>query len=120
MNNGIVSLDAGETAAAAARKMAEKGMGCLLVMQKRGIAGIVTERDLVSKVLAIGKDPHNVKLESIISQPVVTVDPETQIADATKLMSEKGIRRLPVMGKGSLVGIVTTTDVARYLAKAYL
>lgn len=100
--------------------MADRGFGCLLVMQKGGIAGIVTERDLVSKVLAIGKDPHNVRLENIMSQPVVTADPETQVADATKLMSEKCIRRLPVMGKGSLVGIVTSTDVARYLANAYL
>lgn len=118
MSKEVASLESNETAASAAKKMAERGFGCLLVTRKGSVIGIVTERDLVRKVLAKNGDPKKIKLEEIMSQPVITVDPSMQVGDASKLMSERKIRRLPVMDGGLLVGIVTTTDIARYLAKS--
>ena len=122
MSKEVVSLESKETAASAATKMTEGGFGCLLVTRKGSVIGIVTERDLVRKILAKNGDPNRVKLEDIMSQPVITVGSSMQVGDASKLMSEKRIRRLPVMEGGLLVGIVTTTDIARYLArsKSYL
>ena len=116
MSMGVASLESKETAATASKKMTEGGFGCLLVT-RRGIVGIVTERDLVRKVLAEIGDPNKIRLEGIMSQPVITVGPSLHVGDASKLMSEKRIRRLPVMDGDLLVGIVTTTDIARYLAK---
>lgn len=118
MSKEVASLESKETATTAAKKMAEGGFGCLLVTYRGKVVGIVTERDLVRKVLAKNADPNEIKLEEIMSQPVITINPSFQIGDASKLMSEKKIRRLPVMDKELLVGIVTTTDIARYLAKS--
>lgn len=118
MSKEVASLESKETATTAAKKMAEGGFGCLLVTHKGKVVGIVTERDLVRKVLAKNRDPNEIRLQDIMSQPVITISPSFQIGDASKLMSEKRIRRLPVMDKELLVGIVTTTDIARYLAKS--
>lgn len=117
MSKGVASLESKETATTASKKMTEEGFGCLLVTRKGRVVGIVTERDLVRKVLAENGDPDKIRLEEIMSQPVITVGPSVHVADASKLMSEKRIRRLPVMEGDMLVGIVTTTDIARYLAK---
>lgn len=118
MSREVASLESKETAASAAKKMTEGGFGCLLVTRMGSVVGIVTERDLVRKVLAKNEDPSQIKLEDIMSQPVITVGPSMQVGDASKLMSEKRIRRLPVMDGHLLVGIVTTTDIARYLARS--
>lgn len=118
MSKEVASLESKETATTAAAKMEEGGFGCLLVTRKGKVVGIVTERDLVRKVLAKNGNPNKIKLEEIMSQPVITIGPSFEIADASKLMSERKIRRLPVMDNGLLVGIMTTTDIARYLAKS--
>ena len=118
MSREVASLESKDTAASAAKKMVEGGFGCLLVTRKGSVVGIVTERDLVRKVLAKNEDPNKIKLEDIMSQPVITIGPSMQVGDASKLMSEKRIRRLPVIDGGLLVGIVTTTDIARYLARS--
>lgn len=118
MSREVASLESKDTAASAAKKMVEGGFGCLLVTRKGSVVGIVTERDLVRKVIAKNEDPNKIKLEDIMSQPVITIDPSMQVGDASKLMSEKRIRRLPVIDGGLLVGIVTTTDIARYLARS--
>ncbi len=117
MSKGVASLESKETAATASKKMTEGGFGCLLVTRKGRVVGIVTERDLVRKVLAENGNPDKIKLEEIMSQPVIIVSPSLDVGDASKLMSEKRIRRLPVMDGDMLVGIMTTTDIARYLAK---
>jgi CBS domain-containing protein len=117
MSRGVASLESKETATTASQKMTEGGFGCLLVTRTGRVVGIVTERDLVRKVLAKNVNPEKIKLEEIMSQPVITVGPSLDVGDASKLMSEKRIRRLPVMESDMLVGIVTTTDIARYLAK---
>jgi len=118
MSREVASLESKDTAASAAKKMVEGGFGCLLVTRKGSVVGIVTERDLVRKVLAKNEDPNKIKLEDIMSQPVITIGPSMQVGDASKLMSEKRIRRLPVIDDDLLVGIVTTTDIARYLARS--
>ena len=118
MSKEVTSLEFDRTAKEAAKVMEEGGFGCLLVTQKGNVVGIVTERDLVRKVLAKNGDPNKIKLQDIMSKPVITVSPSMQVGDASRLMSEKRIRRLPVMDGGLLVGIITTTDIARYLAKS--
>ncbi len=98
MSASVSSLESDETADSAAKKMAEMGFGCLLVTRKGRVVGIVTERDLVRKVLAKDGDPNKTRLEDIMSQPVIVISPSMQISDASKLMSEKKIRKAACHG----------------------
>ncbi len=95
-----------------ARRMKEANRGCLLVVENGRLVGIVTERDLVQRVIAEGKSP-NCEVSEIMSKPVITVGPDALITDATEIMIKNKIRRLVVTEGNSLVGIVTTTDFAK-------
>ena len=98
--------------------MLEKKVGCLIVTGSGGAIGMVTERDILRKVTAAGIDPRKVRVSQIMSTPLVAVSMETSIGEAAKKMTENGIKRLVVMGEeGTFLGLVTMTDVVRWLAK---
>ena len=99
----------------AAEDMKALHRGCLLVIAGGKLVGIITERDLVQKIVATGKNPAKVPVSSIMSTPVVTVDPGTKISNAARLMVENRIRRLPVIRGAKVVGMLTATDFARYM-----
>lgn len=120
MSKGIASVEFEKTAASAARKMANLGFGCLLVTEGRSVVGVVTERDLVRKILAKNVDANKIRVGEVMSQPLITVEPSTELGDATRLMSEKLIKRLVVMEHGAPLGILTMTDIANYLANTHL
>lgn len=93
--------------------MEEEGIGSVLVTEKGKAAGIVTERDIITKCIAKGLDPNKTTIEKIMSTPVVSVDEECFVTDAAKLMVSKMIRRLPIIDNGELKGMVTATDMIR-------
>ncbi|MCK4718253.1 MAG: CBS domain-containing protein [Thermoplasmata archaeon] len=95
----------------AARLMSDKGVGSILVVQETGALGIVTERDILSKIVATGKRPDEANLASIMTSPLVTVSPNADITVAAKLMVKHNIRRLPVVLEKELVGVVTDSDI---------
>jgi signal-transduction protein with cAMP-binding, CBS, and nucleotidyltransferase domain len=74
--------------------------------------GIVTERDFVTKVVAEGR-PLFTEIYEIMSSPLITLDPEDTVWDASELMKEKSIHKLPVKENGKIIGIVTTTDIVK-------
>ncbi|RLF47097.1 MAG: CBS domain-containing protein [Thermoplasmata archaeon] len=74
---------------------------------------MVTERDVLTKVVAEGKDPKNVKLEDIMSSPLISIEPKTTLYEAAKKMALLNIRRLPIMDGGKLVGVITETDLLK-------
>ncbi|MBX4196687.1 CBS domain-containing protein [Candidatus Pacearchaeota archaeon] len=92
----------------AAKIMSTKGIGCLIVMSKNKIEGIVTERDLLKNFNKKGK------VASVMSKQVTTISPAATLEDAVSLMRNSKIRRLPVMEKKELLGIVTATDLMAY------
>ena len=97
----------------AAGLMASHDIGALLVVDGDRLVGLVTDRDLVLRVLAPRKDPRSVRLGDIATtRGIETVTPDTQLPDARALMSEKRIRRLPVVKDGRLVGMLSLGDVA--------
>jgi CBS domain-containing protein len=101
-----------------ARAMAKKGVSCAVVSQAGSAVGIVTERDLVSKVLAESIDAKKVLVEDIMSTPLITVSPGATLKNAAELMAQYRIRRLVVVdSEGTLSGIVTAGDIARVLAE---
>jgi signal-transduction protein with cAMP-binding, CBS, and nucleotidyltransferase domain len=87
----------------------------VIVDEKSRPLGIITERDIVRRVVAEGGDPSKVTAPDVMSHPVISVDPEISIYDAALVMTKYKIRRLPAVRDNILHGIVTATDLARYL-----
>lgn len=101
----------------AAQTMAERNVGALVVTREGKARGILTDRDIVVKVLAGGRDPAATSVGDVMQSHLITAGPEMDIREATRLMASEHVRRLPVMEDGHLMGIVTLTDVARVVAE---
>ena len=99
------------SAVQAAEMMRDQGIGDVLVEQN-GALGIVTDRDIVTRAVATGRDPRNVTLGEICTKDVCTVPVETSIDDVVRMMSHHAIRRVPVVEAGKPVGIVALGDLA--------
>lgn len=100
------------TAADAAGLMRSFDVGAIPLVNGDELVGLVTDRDLVVRVLAHRADPADVRLGDIATTATVTVSPDVRLADARSLMAERRIRRLPVTKDGKLVGILSLGDVA--------
>src|SRR4051812_43501496 len=96
----------------AARSMKEKDIGDVIVLEGDKMCGVVTDRDIVVRAIAEGRDPGETKLGEVCSHEVITLPPDATVDDAVKLMREKAIRRIPVEEDGKPVGIVSLGDVA--------
>jgi CBS domain-containing protein len=99
------------SAAQAAKMMRDQGIGDVLV-QHEGSIGIVTDRDIVTRAVAVGRDPKEVTLGDICTRDVQTVTLDTSIDDVIRLMSDRAVRRVPVVDAGRPVGIVALGDLA--------
>jgi len=97
----------------AAKLMAKEDVGPVPVVEEGRLTGIVTDRDLVVRVLAEGRDPNSTRVGEIASRDLVTVSPEEDLDDALKLLAKHQVRRLPVVEGDRLVGIVAQADIAR-------
>lgn len=95
----------------AAAKMIELGAGCIVVSDEGKPVGIVTERDIVRKVIAKRRNPAETKLKQIMSSPVIWVPRHMDIIEAAKEMTKLKLRRLAVMHEGEIVGVVTVMDI---------
>lgn len=98
-----------------AGSMADRGVGACFVEKDGKIIGIITERDIVRRVVARDLDTSKTRASEIMSRPIIAVEPDTSVEDALRVMSEKKIRRLAVIEKNVLVGIVTISDLAKAL-----
>ena len=112
MTRPVITIGADLGILSAAKKMGSANVGSLIIVDSGNTTGILTERDLVKKVLAEGKDPRTIKVAEIMSSPVVSIEPEASLREAAALMLRSGVKRLPVIAKGRLVGIITDTDLA--------
>ncbi len=112
----IDTIERGLTAAFAANVMKERARGSLVVVDGGKPVGIITERDLVRRVIAENKSTAT-KIGDIMSEPLITVGPEATISSAANIMYKNVIRRLPVIEGGRLLGMVTSTDLARAMQR---
>jgi len=97
----------------AVKIMNKNRINCLVVTYDERIAGIITERDLLERVLEKGKDPKETAVSEIMTRQVLVGKPTMELVEASKFMFEKKVKKLPIMEKNRLVGIVTLTDIAR-------
>jgi CBS domain-containing protein len=111
----IWSVSPRETAYQALQIMSDQNLGALLVIDKRGVVGIFSERDYARKVILKGKSSKTTPVSELMTKKVLYIDPGTSVEDCIALMTEKNIRHLPVIEKNQLVGIVTVGDVLKQL-----
>jgi CBS domain-containing protein len=113
MNPHPITIDAASSAVAAAQRMAEHHIGMLPVVRDGGVIGVVTDRDLVLRVLARGRDAAATPISEVATAWTVTVEQDMPLDQVERLIEERRVRRLPVVSAGKLIGIVSQSDVAR-------
>jgi signal-transduction protein with cAMP-binding, CBS, and nucleotidyltransferase domain len=111
MSTSVCSIGTEATVKEAAGKMAHQEIGSLVVIEQSRPVGIVTERDLLSRVLALGRKGDVVQVKTIMSQPLICGTPDMDVSEATQFMIRRGIKKLPIVQDGRMIGILTLTDV---------
>jgi len=114
MNPHVVTIDPAESAALAARLLARHNIGALPVCSANGqLQGIVTDRDIILRCVAPEEDPASIPVKRIMTRQLRTLSPEEDVRQAAWLMASQQIRRLPVVEKGAVIGVISLGDLAR-------
>ena len=107
----VMIMPATATVFEAAQRMAEKRIGALVITGKGGMIGIVTERDILTRVVAKGLNPFETTLHTVMTPKPDTISPDDSASSALKLMASRGYRHLPVVENGTLVAMVSIRDL---------
>ncbi|HUF36154.1 MAG TPA: CBS domain-containing protein [Gemmatimonadales bacterium] len=110
----VIAVGPADTVLHAANLMNEKGIGGLLVLEAGEPVGIFTERDVLRRVVAQGREPAATAVAEVMSAPVTTCEPDLSLEDGAALMTARRIRHLPVQEGGRLAGVVTIGDLLAY------
>jgi CBS domain-containing protein len=116
MTKDVVTIEANKTVFEAAELMTSKGLGCLVVVIKAFPVGMITERDIVRRIVA-KRNSVDLKVAEVMTKTLITVEPDTSLKEAARVMSTNKIRRLPVLKNNKLVGIVVASDFVRNVGK---
>lgn len=112
MSSPVITVEEEATTNHVAELMDKHGLGCIIVTNKEGKPiGIITERDLVTRVLAKNLKPDSLKAKDVMTSPLITIEPSETISEAARKMSRLNIRRLGVIYKGQLIGLVSSKDI---------
>ncbi|MCL2287594.1 MAG: CBS domain-containing protein [Candidatus Bathyarchaeota archaeon] len=112
MSSPVITVDENETTDNIANTMAKGRLGAVIITNKEGKPiGIITERDLVVRVVAKNNKPNEIKAKEIMTTPLITIEPESTISDAARKMNRLNVRRLGVFYKEDLIGIVSNKDL---------
>ena len=115
MNRDVFTVCPDDTVTTAAKIVSDNKISCVVVTDSGSVVGILTEPDFLKRAMSLKRDFNEIRVAEIMSAPVVTVPADLSIFEASKTMEKKGIKQLPVLEKGQLVGIVTQTDLIRTL-----
>jgi len=110
----VITIDVDATVMKTVKVMNDHEIGCVVVTRNKRAVGIITERDLLKRVIGKAKNPSKTKAREIMTKPLIAGYPEMELEEATKMMFEKKIKKLPVVDHGKLMGLITLTDVARF------
>ncbi len=115
MNNSVVSVDSSISATDAAKMMEDARVGAVIVLENGMPVGIVTDRDFAVKIAAHSY-PIDTPVRRIMSFPLISIDPNSDLWVASDLMSTRNVRKLPVIDDDKVVGIITSSDLVRHIA----
>jgi len=113
MITNVITVDKNTTVQLAAGTMNKKRIGCVVTVDGEGVKGILTERDMLVRVLEAGRDPKTTKVSDVMTQSIIFGNPNMHLVEASRLMFQNGIKKLPILEDNRLVGLVTLTDIAR-------
>lgn len=116
MSKPVITVEAESSVREAANLMTKKGVGSIVVTREGSPVGIVTERDMVERVVAKGLEASKLRIEEILSKPLITTKSDMPIIEAIRMMQKEKIRRLLIVENKKLVGIATQRDLLRALA----
>jgi len=111
MSRDIAGIQRNASVAEAAEVMTSRKISCIVVMDGDDVVGVLTEKDLLGRVVALQRDPANTRVEDVMSFPVTSVPPTFSVFSAGKVMEEMNIRRLVIMKDKRLCGVITQTDI---------
>ncbi len=118
MNRDVKTIRPNDTVKNAAKIMNENRIGSLVVVSGTGeVLGIITERDILTDVVAAGRNAQEIKVEEIMSRDLITITPDKTLEEAANVMTEHKIKKLPVIQNNKLIGIITATDLIAHEEK---
>lgn len=113
MSREVITLDENVSAKKAAEIMAQEGVSAVIATSEGKAIGILTERDILKRIVAEDKNSRETKVKEIMSSPLVAIEPSTDLEKAAHLMFEKKIKNLPVIHENRLIGLVSLQDICR-------
>jgi signal-transduction protein with cAMP-binding, CBS, and nucleotidyltransferase domain len=111
MNKAVIVMDINSDIPSIAREMVNRDAGSVIITENGKAMGIITERDLVKNIVTQDRRPSDLKASEILSTPLVTVEPETSIVEASEIMLKANIKRLPVLKNNIVMGVISNTDI---------
>ncbi len=111
MNKAVIVMDINSDIPTIAREMISRDAGSVIITENGKAMGIITERDFVKGIVTEDRKPGEVKASELLSTPLMTVEPETSIVEASEIMLKANIKRLPVLENGRIVGVISNTDI---------
>ncbi len=113
MIRDVLTADVSENVLSATIKMNEREVGSIIILDGKKPVGILTERDILKRIVVERRDPEKTKVEEVMSAPLISAKPEMSLDDAVKIMILKRVKKLPILKNDKLVGIITLFDVVR-------
>lgn len=113
MTDNVITVKTSASVFRTVSKMVRCKVGCIVVMEAKEVVGIVTKGDILKRGTLRGFNPKSAPVKMVMSHKVVTIGKDASVEEASRLMSEKKVSKLPVIENGKLIGIVTSTDIIR-------
>ena len=120
MRHNLVTISPSEPVSSLTYRMVEEDIGAVIVVDKKRPIGIITEKDILDRVVVPGEDVYTTRADEVMSEPVISIEASSPLEEALELMRENGIRRLAVVEDGVLVGLVTERRLLARIANSII
>jgi CBS domain-containing protein len=119
----VITIDSEASVKDATEKMKQHSTSCLIVLSENRIDGILTTRDVISRVVARGLDPSEVRVNDVATRPIIMMRPEAPLEEAIKIMLQRKIKKIPLIsdddGNARLYGLLSLTDIIEYHSEIF-